>query len=221
MTLVPGHERRCRLCSAVKRDEDFQRCRRTKDGRSNRCKECKTRYERDLYRKKRPPGVESIALTAEQWAAILAAGWLRCRKCLNEKPLDQFARQNMPCRLYYRRICKECQRNDVQLLRRHRRTSRRYCCKAYGITLEQFETMVSEQKGMCALCCRPLGDMRQTIDHDHDTGAIRGIVHWQCNLVLGHANDDPAVLVRAIRYLAKHKQSPELVGRVVKRELLT
>lgn len=48
--------------------------------------------------------------------------------------------------------------------------------------------MWSEQSGRCLLCGEPFqGAPRQTVvDHDHRTGAIRGLLHQKCNLRLGH-----------------------------------
>lgn len=65
--------------------------------------------------------------------------------------------------------------------------------------------MLTRQNGRCAICDRPLPTKGQTIDHDHRTGAVRGIVHSQCNLIIGNAGDDPQVLSHAIQYLHQHR----------------
>lgn len=60
---------------------------------------------------------------------------------------------------------------------------------------------------MCKVCGNeePLG-RRLAVDHDHVTGAIRGLVCTRCNRLIGMAEDDPALLVKAARYL--HGERP-------------
>lgn len=61
----------------------------------------------------------------------------------------------------------------------------------YGITIEEYEAMFTEQRGRCALCGEPEkaslhGKVtRLTVDHDHDTGEVRGLLCRRCNWQLG------------------------------------
>lgn len=75
--------------------------------------------------------------------------------------------------------------------------------KAYGITEETFEALVQSQGGKCAICRDVLKrEKRGThIDHDHATGAIRGILCVKCNAGLGQFKDDPERLQAAARYI--------------------
>lgn len=72
------------------------------------------------------------------------------------------------------------------------------------------------QKGCCAICKNPINvddnearnwseTERAHLDHDHTTGRYRGLLCGYCNLMLGFARDNPAVLRAAILYLKKHK----------------
>jgi hypothetical protein len=68
---------------------------------------------------------------------------------------------------------------------RHKDTMMR---RKYGITLAEYDLMLARQCGVCAFCgdsiernAAPRAPLSGTIDHDHDTGKIRGIVHAQCN----------------------------------------
>lgn len=75
----------------------------------------------------------------------------------------------------------------------------------YGITLEEREELLLKQGGVCAICSadnprRIKADW--AVDHCHDTGSVRGILCHPCNLMLGHAHDNPAALVAAITYLS-------------------
>lgn len=69
----------------------------------------------------------------------------------------------------------------------------------YGLTIEQYETILAQQEGVCAVCKEPLTD--PVIDHDHDSGVVRGIVHRKCNFLLGLADENVSILSSAIRYL--------------------
>jgi hypothetical protein len=83
--------------------------------------------------------------------------------------------------------------------------------KKYGIDFAEYQRMLIEQKGVCACCERPesrmtdAGELRMlSVDHNHTTSAVRGLLCSSCNLVLGYACDDVTVLQKAIAYLQKH-----------------
>lgn len=83
-------------------------------------------------------------------------------------------------------------------------TARRHrFLKTYGITLEQYATILKRQRGHCALCLRRPGKRWLCIDHDHQTGRVRGLLCLQHNTALGTLGDSIAGLRRAIRYLAR------------------
>lgn len=80
---------------------------------------------------------------------------------------------------------------------------RRYRIKRlYGITLEKFDAMMAEQQGRCKICDKDITTKgKAVIDHCHATKAVRGLLCRECNLVIGHAFDDPTILTRAASYL--------------------
>ena len=60
------------------------------------------------------------------------------------------------------------------------------------------------QKGVCPICSAALvfgGRTGAHVDHDHDTGKVRGVLCCNCNPGLGHFDHDVDVLQRAIDYL--------------------
>lgn len=82
--------------------------------------------------------------------------------------------------------------------------------KAYGITVEEYEQKLREQGGHCALCPRTPEQDRfgnLCVDHDHDTGALRGILCHVCNSGLGKLGDNEAGLLRALAYVRQGWQS--------------
>lgn len=76
--------------------------------------------------------------------------------------------------------------------------------RLYGMSVEEFESMLVAQGGRCAICRRaPGAGKRLTVDHDHATGAIRGLLCSNCNAMLGQAKDNPNTLLSAIDYLTQ------------------
>lgn len=75
--------------------------------------------------------------------------------------------------------------------------------RMYGITMAELDGLVEFQKGNCAVCFKPLEilNRRANIDHDHETGEVRGILCTGCNTGIGHLGDNIAGLERALYYL--------------------
>lgn len=69
----------------------------------------------------------------------------------------------------------------------------------YGLTLEQYDRMLLDQQGCCLGCGR--SDKKLHVDHNHATGAVRGLLCFSCNAALGCVQDDPGILVRLEEYL--------------------
>ena len=75
----------------------------------------------------------------------------------------------------------------------------------YGINQEQYEEMLAEQGGSCAICGKtPEEEGRNlAVDHDHKTGEIFGILCSLCNKILVGRIREPAAFKRAAEYLEK------------------
>ena len=69
----------------------------------------------------------------------------------------------------------------------------------YGLTVEEYEIMLLNQNDSCAIC----GWFAETlaVDHDHETGKVRGLLCNNCNNGLGRFKDDTKSLKNAILYL--------------------
>lgn len=76
----------------------------------------------------------------------------------------------------------------------------------YGITQEEYDRMLAAQGGCCAICrCAVSGASRGAgwlVDHDHTTGAVRGLLCVKCNTGLGLFQDSASVMQAAVEYLA-------------------
>ena len=148
---------------------------------------------------------------------------LICNRCKEIKPVSEFFKANTSNRGYNTR-CKQCikplatisnkkrykQRKAEGYYHRLDRIERkkRDLDKKYGITLEEYHTLLSNQNGKCAIC---LGENKVKykneketffcVDHCHKTGKIRGLLCVQCNAALGQFKEDLGNLNRAINYI--------------------
>lgn len=95
-----------------------------------------------------------------------------------------------------------------------REQARRFGLKRYyGMTWETYNVMLEAQGGVCAICkgtetYQPRtynGPKALSVDHDHGTGQIRGLLCSNCNYLVGHCKEDEKILLEAINYLRKHK----------------
>ena len=86
--------------------------------------------------------------------------------------------------------------------------------RKYGITVEEYEQMWTNQNGQCAICDLVLirtsefGKPKKTspcVDHDHTTGKVRKILCRGCNLKLAII-DNNNFLEKAIQYLSKFEK---------------
>lgn len=79
----------------------------------------------------------------------------------------------------------------------------------YGVTTDEVAAMHAAQSGGCAICRAPIaltGTKRTelaAVDHCHASGAVRGLLCRNCNLLLGNAKDSPETLRAALAYLGR------------------
>jgi hypothetical protein len=76
----------------------------------------------------------------------------------------------------------------------------------YGMSLETYYQLRSEQLGRCAICNRYENQINHNsqklvVDHDHETGKVRGLICHKCNAGLGAFKDSPELLESAKQYL--------------------
>lgn len=72
----------------------------------------------------------------------------------------------------------------------------------YGLTLEDIDSLLFSQRCQCSICSKPLVEGKRVIDHDHESGEVRGILCYPCNQALGLLKDNIQSLENAIRYYA-------------------
>lgn len=150
----------------------------------------------------------------------------RCARCKTDKPPDQFrAVKGKP--FSWCRPCELAKRAEYAGSPERRESARAYAERfrrehperareqwrlgrlaRFGITPEDYDRMLAEQGGLCAVCRQPETQRANNghpkmlaVDHDHITGQVRGLCCAACNVGLGNFRHDPELLAAAIAYL--------------------
>jgi len=79
--------------------------------------------------------------------------------------------------------------------------------RKFGITLEDYDRMLVEQGGGCAICGDPPGVTALHVDHCHDSGRVRGLLCFRCNSALGNLREDPRIVAAALAYVTRHREA--------------
>ena len=132
-----------------------------------------------------------------------------CSKCKQEKPVSDFGKDKKISRgIKY--SCKGCVNEERR--GRYKKENRAYLLKSkYGLSPEDYESMVDNQKGLCAICCqvpenrsgggRAKPSIGLYVDHDAVSGEVRGLLCHKCNVAIGLLYDDPSRIERAANYV--------------------
>jgi Recombination endonuclease VII len=139
-----------------------------------------------------------------------------CLKCLQNKPHAEFYKDQRR-RDGMQAWCKTCQAGYNRVYSRTtERGKRRYGALTpaqrrtrkvkfeYGVDPDTYDRMLSEQGGVCALCKKPetmKNRKNLCVDHDHQTGKVRGLLCQRCNQGLGWLGDTVEGLEAAIEYV--------------------
>lgn len=78
--------------------------------------------------------------------------------------------------------------------------------RRYGLTSNEFDALAEKQGGKCAICAgveQVQRKRRLSVDHDHDTGEVRGLLCSRCNSALGLFQDRLDILEAAAAYLRR------------------
>ncbi len=156
-----------------------------------------------------------------------------CFKCKKEKCLSEFGKDKYN-NDGYTYDCKICRREKEQIWRDKNRdkikeinekrtenrkayyksdvgviSSRRaHLKRSFNITLEEYDELLDKQNQVCGICGSNETDKRNmflSVDHNHDTNKIRGLLCNTCNRALGLFKDDKNNLLNAIKYLENHE----------------
>jgi hypothetical protein len=111
-------------------------------------------------------------------------------------------------------------RKRPEAIENRKRHLRADALKRYHITEAEFDAMLKDQGGRCAVCGTDQYNNRgPQIDHDHETGKVRGILCNACNGGMGLFKDNTDIMEAAIAYLkgANAKPDPNPSSGIVER----
>ena len=72
----------------------------------------------------------------------------------------------------------------------------------YGLSKEDYYSLFETQQNKCAICGDSFDETKAFVDHDHQSGKVRGLLCTRCNTLLGMAKDNVEILKSAIKYLS-------------------
>lgn len=163
-------------CSHCKRElssASFYRNKRNADGLHDSCKDCRKHTDSQSHRVNRD---RRIGAMREYRAKTIIT---RRQQELDYGKSEAGKQRNRRATARYHITHKtECEDRRIR--------------KTYGITLAEYDEMLAEQHGVCKICggVDPNG-RRLAVDHDHVTGAVRGLLCVRCNLALGQYEKHP------------------------------
>lgn len=133
-----------------------------------------------------------------------------CKQCGKEGSLDLF-QKDITKKDKVRPECKECtaanrKKRYSPVVNRKNNMQKNF---GKGI-LETYKHLFDLQGGVCAICQSPENGRyaHLSVDHNHDTGKIRGLLCNNCNRGIGLLKDDPKILEQAKEYIEKSIDIP-------------
>jgi recombination endonuclease VII len=117
-----------------------------------------------------------------------------------------------------KRISRAAHKEEINERRRLKSLAKRLADRwlrlrqVYGISKDEYETMVARQGGVCGICKRPPVEPL-LVDHCHATGKVRKLLCRKCNTVLGFCRDDHRLLTAAADYLTQAAAKADADGR--------
>lgn len=176
--------KKCSGCKEWKSYEEFSRNKRNKDGLQYKCKSCNKSY--------RLKNSASIADYLKEYYEE------------NKEAITDYKKE------YY------SENREAELARgraRYKDNRGAYLKTQYNITIEQYNQMLEDQGGVCAICKGVNSNGRSlSVDHDHKCcpggkscgSCIRQLLCLYCNTFIGYAKDDVKRLLAGVAYLEKH-----------------
>ena len=128
-----------------------------------------------------------------------------CSQCRKEQSPSEFYNSGK----YLQAHCKSCGRErskEYYHKNKHKASfkeneKRKQLHKSYGLSLEEYNKRLERQGGVCVICGSKDSHRKLSVDHDHETGRIRGLLCSSCNIAIGLLGDNACGVRKALDYL--------------------
>jgi hypothetical protein len=187
--------KQCKDCNVEKPLGQFHKHSKMADGRHNYCIECFRRRNRERYYRR----LEGDHRDRRRTRPLTPQGHRLRPDCGERKPATEFAARKRAADGLHT-YCKACNtaRATASAERIYGSVRGYHLQRRYGLGAEEVAEMIENQGRVCAICLRKPA---AHVDHEHGSGAVRGILCFTCNVGLGNFGDDPELMARGIDYL--------------------
>ena len=185
-------EKVCTKCKQVKLLEEFHKDAIQHDGYCKKCKECATRIARLYYSDNKG----KVAEYHKQYRLENKEKIAKRQRRYQLKNKERMSEHDKRWRAKHK-------------VKRAADSRARNLLRNFSMTVEDYDRMLVKQRGCCKICGRMPKKARLAVDHDHESGKVRGLLCSNCNLILGNAKDCPTVLRLAALYVEEHNSGGE------------
>lgn len=167
----------CTKCKETKSEDKFSSDKLKRNGYCSQCRECKNIYSKQYGEDNK---ILRLAKAKKRYAA---------NPEINKKKSSDW---------------KNTKRKDPIAWKAYVKNHELY--NTFGITLDQYNQMFDNQNGCCQICSEHQIKFKRalSVDHNHDTGEVRGLLCSRCNTGIGQLRDSIELLEKAIVYLKKY-----------------
>lgn len=190
-------EKICCECKKNKSVKEFFKDKYRKDGLVRICRDCcRIRWHKYVRREGSPRQIKKDP-------DLIPDGYKLCTECNTLKCVSEFWKARSKCKLcmsdIYKKRIAELDPSGSRI---------RNLKSKYGLTEQEYMKIHEEQDGRCKICGEPETSKRSlwlSVDHDHETGRIRGLLCRSCNTALGHAKENLEILYGLIFYIEENQ----------------
>jgi|688.fasta_scaffold293915_2 hypothetical protein len=184
-------QKKCSRCQQILSETEFSPSAASPDGLYGYCRPCNRNVQKE-YAIRRQRDFDAGVLSYPDTK--------HCPQCKETKPSTAFGKMSR-AKDGLQPKCRKCQSANNCSANRTRK---------FGLSEADMASLIHEQYGRCAICDDVLDVTPRAngfhIDHDHDTGIVRGILCPMCNVGLGMFSDKCSRIDQAMAYLAKHSR---------------
>lgn len=157
------------------------------------CDDCKKkRRERDRQYRAEKRNTEFCSRCLKNPRII---GRTRCEQC-------SIIHKQESAKRYYQVI----KADPVKFELESKKNKDRYLQRKFGITLKEYDVKLASQNGVCQICHDTnYGEISLAVDHNHQSGMVRGLLCNRCNTVIGLLRESPALLRSIELYLGEEQ----------------